>query len=166
MIGAAAFGLMESPRIVHRGGCLHLEGRGGFGGRAGWTKARRHHPGGERHALSCCHSRGGPQSESNFSSATFSVSIIYLPSPTNFSQEVCLVSISYATGDDRRIFRRRLVTKAATNRSIGSNRCGSLTLLLHRDRSKVFDIYDRSQRETSGLVIIDRQRSSLVPGAD
>lgn len=60
---------MESLRIVSRGGSLHLEGGGGFGGRARWTQARRHHPGGERHTLPRGHSRGGPQSKFNFWSA-------------------------------------------------------------------------------------------------
>lgn len=54
---------MESLWIVLRGGCLHFEGGGGFGGRTCWTQARRHHLGGERHTLPSGDPRGGPQSE-------------------------------------------------------------------------------------------------------
>lgn len=54
---------MESLWIVLRGGCLHFEGGGGFGGRTCWTQARRHHLGGERHTLPGGDPRGGPQSE-------------------------------------------------------------------------------------------------------
>lgn len=60
-------GLMESLRTVFRGGCLHLEGGGGFGGRTRWTQARGYHPGSERNTISRGHPRRGPQSKSNFS---------------------------------------------------------------------------------------------------